>query len=169
MKRLIAGAVLAALSAASGACEPAGPVYFGDSNMAMVASHLDGTVHATPGYSLDDWATEMADVPDGATVVVALGSNDVLKGDTDGDVAEVARLLAGHCVVWVTPAQSSFDAMGEPYSSSARGLIAELAAQEHVVVWDTALYQPADPPHLTGAGYDVYARVLAAAPEECEP
>jgi hypothetical protein len=164
-------AVLAAVPSLAGACQaqaaPPAVVWFGDSNVAMVAGKLDGTVHATPGYSLDDWFAEMATVPPGAVIVVALGSNDVLEGDVDGDVVEAARLLSRRCVVWVTPAQSSFDALGEPYASSARGLIAELGQQAHVVVWDTALFQPADPVHLTEDGYEAYTSVLASAPEAC--
>jgi hypothetical protein len=162
-------------------CEPVAPttaqagppsvVYFGDSNVAMVAGQLTGTVHATAGYSLDDWFADMATVPAGSVVVVALGSNDVLEDDVAGDVAEAARLLERRCVVWVTPAQTSFDAMGEPFTTRAAGLIAEVAAHTHVVVWapPTDLLQPTDPVHLTAAGYEQYAAVLAAAPGECRP
>lgn len=162
--------LLAALAAVLGTCTPPPPepITFGDSNVAMVAAQLDGTVHATPGYELDDWFTEMARVPAGSTVVVALGSNDVLEGDTAGDVAHAAALLADSCVVWVTPAQSSFDALGEPYASSARGLIAEIRGQPHVVEWDTSDYQPADPVHLTADGYRAYGPVLRGAAKECE-
>lgn len=164
--------LLAVLAAVLAPCTatPQAPdvVTFGDSNVAMVAAQLDGTVRAHYGYELDDWFTEMARVPAGSTVVVALGSNDVLEGDTAGDVAEAARLLAGSCVVWVTPAQSSFDALGEPWSSSARALIAEIGGQPHVVVWDTVLFQPGDPVHLTASGYRAYGPVLRSARELCE-
>lgn len=173
MTRLLLAVVpaLAALAPCTAAPQPPDVVTFGDSNVAMVAGQLDGTVHARPGYELDDWFAEMARVPAGSTVVVALGSNDVLEVDTAGDVAEAARLLLRRCVVWVTPAQASFDALGEPWSSSARGLIAEIAAQGHVVVWDpdVSLLQPADPVHLTAAGYAAYGPVLASAAKECGP
>lgn len=162
--------LLAALAAVLGTCTPPPPepITFGDSNVAMVAGSLDGTVHATPGYELDDWFPEMAAVPAGSTVVVALGSNDVLEGDTAGDVEHAASLLAGSCVVWVTPAQSSFDALGEPFASSARGLVAEMRGQARVVEWDTVLFQPDDPVHLTAAGYRAYGPVLRSAAKECE-
>lgn len=166
--RLLLLVVAVALSAA---CEPAAPtVYFGDSNMAMVASRLDGTVHATPGYSIDDWAAEMADVDDGATVVVALGSNDVLEGDELAvvDMRNAVALLPGDgCVVWVTVNVPSFDALG--LGGEARAFNEWVRSEPGVTVveWSTSQVQPADPVHLTAAGYDEYATVLAAAPDQC--
>lgn len=143
--------------------QPLGRVTFGDSNVAKLAGRLPGTVFATPGFSLDDWFAEMGHVAPGVTVIVALGSNDILEDDTAGDVAEAARLLERRCVVWVTPAQSSFDALGEPYATRAAELIAEISAQAHVVVWDTTLFQPGDPVHLTAEGYDDYTEALTGA------
>jgi hypothetical protein len=167
--RLIAAA--AALVAGTCAPDPPPPlVYFGDSNVAMAAGRLDGTVHATAGYSIDDWAPEMADVPDGAVVVVALGSNDILEHQDAALNEVVARGLLGDvsCVVWVTVNQPSFDQLG--LGAEARSFNDWLRTGPGLVPseWSTTKTQPMpNAVHYTPSGYDDYAAKLAAAPELC--
>lgn len=176
MRRLLA-LVLVPLATVAG-CPPEPPpvVVFGDSNVAMARTNsgLDATWHATPGYSIDDWWAEMLDVPDGATVVVGLGSNDLLEHDAavEVDVHNALVALSGaDCVVWLTVNEPSFDALG--LGDDARAFNGNLRWQAdgrpNVTVsgWATTETQPTDPVHLTAKGYRDYAAALAAAAEAC--
>lgn len=145
---------------------------FGDSNARYAqplaqpmwtARGLDVSFNAVAGYELDDWYSEMGEVPAGAPVVVALGSNDLLEGDTAGDVARAAELLGDRCVVWVLPNPVTFDRLG--LSVEAGVFTAEVTASAtHVVVWSTTDLQP-DQIHYTS--YKRYAETLTDAMGAC--
>lgn len=182
MKRL-----LALLPLALGGClvpfaPPQAPqrpsvVLFGDSNAKMAESAarpLWGDVavsyNAIAGHSIDDWAPEMAEVPAGAIVIVALGANDVLEDEVPAmDVAPALDLLDGHCVVWVTVNEASFP--DEPQRSAVWSLNDTIKVSGvHVQDWSAhagaAVLGP-DHIHHTAGGTRAYARELVEAKELC--
>lgn len=169
---------LLVLAVAGGACVPPPPpatVVFGDSNVAFARVEAlslmgDGVVYnATYGFSIDDWATEMAAV-EGGTVVVALGANDVLEGDEAVEVDlhnALIYLEDADCVVWLTLNEASFTGAEH---DAAVAFNEQLRAKPGLEVfeWSTTEMQPADPVHYTTEGYDDYAHALADAEGLCD-
>lgn len=178
--------LLVLLPLLGGCLAPWGPgdpdvVLFGDSNsrFAQEAARplwedVSVSFNAEPGAQLDYWFEEMAEAPGGSTVVVALGANDILKNRTADAVADVqhaAELLAGHCVVWVTPAQLSFDLLGWPYDERAHAVIGEIRGQAHYKDWSVVVlpeWLDAGHVHMTETGYLAYAAELVHAKELCD-
>lgn len=155
-------------------------VLFGDSNAKMAeaaARPLWGDVavsyNAIAGHSIDDWAPEMAEVPDGAIVIVALGANDILEHDeaVEVDAHNATTYLAGaRCIVWVTVNEAGFDVLG--LGDEARAFNDWVRTEDGIEVQDWSAHSGAavlgpDHIHNTAAGTRAYARELVEAKELC--
>lgn len=153
-------------------------VLFGDSNAKMAENaarplwgDVELTYNAVAGAEIDDWAEEMAQVPDGATVIVALGTNDIADDEAPAlDVAPALELLKGRCVVWVTVNEAGFDELG--LGDEARALNDRVRSEDGIEVQDWSAHAAAavlgpDHIHHTTAGNEAYARELVEAKELC--
>lgn len=195
----LVGALLVALTTAGCWAQPAtlappeapDVVLFGDSLSAWSreatlplydAAGLDVSYNAVGGTQLDHWAAAMANVPAGAVVVVALGTNDITNNTHQVFGADMAAAAAelddAVCQVWLTVNETGAALRDIPYSSRTAWFNDELARMtaEHpnMVLWDWngasaghPGYLVADHVHHTDAGNLAYAATLADAAGAC--
>lgn len=160
-------------------------VVFGDSNVRFsqsTAAELWGDVavsyNAEAGAEVDRWATEMDEVPDDSTVIIALGANDVLDDlmvDAEADVRRAAEQVSNaECVVWLTVNEATFTTLGWPYDVRAAHINEVIRSLGTVWVDDwsaTAAPHPEwlneDHIHHTIDGIVAYASELVGAKELC--
>jgi hypothetical protein len=155
---------------------------FGDSLTAWAAVGMDWggpvvSVNARANTQINCWTPLMATVPAGATIVIALGTRDVIDDlmavtRADVDAALAATAHAG-CVVWVTPSQHSADLRGWPYDVRTTDLRAHLAASGvNIVDWSATAdghdeYLTPDEIHHTDAGNRAYQDAERSAVNTC--